>query len=130
VRQRTDDPVVLLSVLLESRKDEMKSFVLHRTWKWSNREDRLAQFLCRFSPPPIPIDFQRLFTSEGVPHDHLSALAAYLDVDLPPLQMFPVTGHHLLGELKQGRNIGWKLQHLKVRWLDSGCTLSLKQLME
>jgi tRNA nucleotidyltransferase (CCA-adding enzyme) len=135
VRQKTANPVVALSALMDDMYDleEIKA-----RWKISNEEFAMANFIIKHRDEALDESkLQRMLSNPKANRKHVAALALYQgNVALAKqakswkAPVFPVTGNDLAqAGVKQGPEMGKLLADMRKRWEDLNFTLDKEELL-
>jgi tRNA nucleotidyltransferase (CCA-adding enzyme) len=129
--ERTKNPIVPLAVLVDNA-------TLAQTWKMSNKESALLNFLVKHKNKPMNKDLAIGLLHDGVSKDALlhllniqskfnlaDVIRTYKQPD------FPVTGKDLIAKgMKPGIEIGKTLDALKNKWKSSKYKLTKQDLIK
>lgn len=129
--ERTKNPIVPLAVLVDNA-------TLAQTWKMSNKESALLNFLVKHKNKPMNKDLAIELLHDGVSKDALlhllniqskfnlaDVIRSYEQPD------FPVTGKDLIAKgMKPGIEIGKTLDALKNKWKSSKYQLTKQDLIK
>jgi len=127
-------PKKLESIVSLGKKLKLSNKELNRLANWTkvpllNDNIQLNKLLFLYGRAAV-IDSTKLTIAENISNSFMFNKLLYQAQELP-MPIFKVSGKDLLNlGMKPGKNLGKILQKLKLKWLESNCTLTKKELLE